>query len=594
MIPGILGQVGTVAAVPAVPPVITSTDTAAVLEGAMLGKSLTADQTVTWSIVGGVDAAQFELSGAFLRWLSNGVKDYELPDDDNNDNAYVVIVRAASAGGTDDQTITVTVADVAAPTITSSNTATVNEGATLAKVLAADQTVAWSIVGGINAVDFEISGSTLRWVGNGVKNYGPSNDYIVIVRATGADGTADQTIAVSVADVPPPTITSSAAVSVDEGVTLAHSLTANQSVAWFIVGGADAAEFEISGSTLRWVGNGTQEVGTETDYTVIVRATNAVTGDSTDQTITVTVAAVVVADDHRYWRVFCETNNGDASFIGIGELEMYETPYAGPNVLTGGTISASSVSSGFEASKAIDGTYHTGTGSGAWTSNTTGGTDEWLKYDFGSGVTKWITSVGICAVSTTSEHDRTAKDIRIEWSDDNSAWTTYWTDSLTYTRILEYQRSMHSDFIPSYSGSPYGTHTYWRILILSANTSSVSAAEVEMRATTGGADQCSGGTPTVSSTLVGTAASIFDDNNSTHWAINMSGAAWIKYQFASPVTVGQIAYRIRGDSNPTHSPNDFMIQFSDDNVKWATAWMQFDEASWTNGEQRVFTSPDYV
>jgi len=53
-----------------------------------------------------------------------------------------------------------------------------------------------------------------------------------------------------------PTITSTGTVSNVEDTVLAHALTANESVTWIIVGGADAAEFEIIGSTLRWLGNG--------------------------------------------------------------------------------------------------------------------------------------------------------------------------------------------------------------------------------------------------------------------------------------------------------------------------------------------------
>ncbi len=95
-------------------PEITSDDAVSNLENAALAHALTADETVTWAIVGGADAAKFELSGSTLRWLGDGVKDFEAPDDTDTDNAYVVIVRATSAAlfGTD-QTVTVTVTNVA-------------------------------------------------------------------------------------------------------------------------------------------------------------------------------------------------------------------------------------------------------------------------------------------------------------------------------------------------------------------------------------------------------------------------------------------------------------------------------------------------
>jgi len=71
------------------------------------------------------------------------------------------------------------------------------------------------------------------------------------------------------------------------GTTLAHALTANESVSWSIIGGADQALFEISGSTLRWVSNGVS--GSTGAKVVQVRATAADNGATVDQTITVTV-----------------------------------------------------------------------------------------------------------------------------------------------------------------------------------------------------------------------------------------------------------------------------------------------------------------
>jgi hypothetical protein len=95
-------------------PTITSDDTVDNVENAGLAHALTADETVTWSIIGGADAAKFEISGSTLRWLGDGVKDYETPDDADTDNAYVVTVRAMSAAlFSTDQTITVTVTNAA-------------------------------------------------------------------------------------------------------------------------------------------------------------------------------------------------------------------------------------------------------------------------------------------------------------------------------------------------------------------------------------------------------------------------------------------------------------------------------------------------
>jgi len=94
-------------------PTITSASTASTAENATLAFTLTADEAATWSVVGGADAAKFEISGSTLRWFGDGTKDFELPDDADMNNAYVVTVRATDAAiFSSDQTITVTVTDV--------------------------------------------------------------------------------------------------------------------------------------------------------------------------------------------------------------------------------------------------------------------------------------------------------------------------------------------------------------------------------------------------------------------------------------------------------------------------------------------------
>jgi hypothetical protein len=101
-------------------PSITSSNTVSNAENAVLAHTLTANESVTWSIVGGADQVRFEVSGSTLRWASNGTKNFESPNDANTDNAYVVQVLATSVatGETSTQTITVTVTNVnEAPTV---------------------------------------------------------------------------------------------------------------------------------------------------------------------------------------------------------------------------------------------------------------------------------------------------------------------------------------------------------------------------------------------------------------------------------------------------------------------------------------------
>lgn len=99
---------------PPLTPSITSSASISNVENTELAHTLASDKLVYWSIVGGADAARFEVSGSTLRWLGDSTKDFEAPDDADTSNTYVVDVRATDLmGNTVDQTVTATVTDVA-------------------------------------------------------------------------------------------------------------------------------------------------------------------------------------------------------------------------------------------------------------------------------------------------------------------------------------------------------------------------------------------------------------------------------------------------------------------------------------------------
>lgn len=157
-------------------------------------------------------------------------------------------------------------------------------------------------------VDYLITGSTdaVSMVGNTVATFtdtsftvngtawaiaqpgsfnGTSTDYVITT--SGPEFSNGVSYTVLAAGGGAPIITSPNTDTNALGTTLSHALTANESVTWSIVGGADQALFEISGSTLRWVSNGvSSSLGAKV---VQVRATAVDDGQTTDQTITVTV-----------------------------------------------------------------------------------------------------------------------------------------------------------------------------------------------------------------------------------------------------------------------------------------------------------------
>jgi hypothetical protein len=198
------------------PPTITSASLINHPENALLEHTLTADEAVTWAIIGGADQALFGLSGEVLTLVA---KDFENPVDSDQNNTYIVEVRATDgSSNSSTQTITVNITDVdeIPPTITSAAYVTVMENAQLVHSLTADETVTWSIRtfaqdgNSLDAQLFGLVGSELRWSGNGVKDFEDPKDsnqdniYVVVVRATDLAGNfSDQTISVEVLDFEP-------------------------------------------------------------------------------------------------------------------------------------------------------------------------------------------------------------------------------------------------------------------------------------------------------------------------------------------------------------------------------------------------------
>ena len=304
-----------------IPPVITSAADLNLFENAALAHSLLVenDEPVTWTITGGADAALFSLTGPVLQMTP---KNFESPVDANGDNRYIVIVTATDASlNSANQIITVTVLAVNefAPVITS------NGGGPNASVVIFENTVAvttviatdadvgdvvtYSVVGGADAAKFTINSTTgvLQFIAPPdfelPTDADANNQYVVIVQASDGVASDTQTITVTVtnvddtADVIPPFITSPATASVAENAPFSMTLTADEFVTWTIMGGADAALFSLTGSTLSMAAKDfedpvdTSAAGTNT-YVVQVRATD-VALNASEQTITVTVTDVL-------------------------------------------------------------------------------------------------------------------------------------------------------------------------------------------------------------------------------------------------------------------------------------------------------------
>ncbi|WP_298619629.1 cadherin domain-containing protein [uncultured Zoogloea sp.] len=258
-------------------PTITSSATASVAENSTAVLTVTATdadlpaQTLTYSIVGGADAAKFSINASTGALSFVTAPDFEAPTDAGGNNVYDVTVQVSDGTLSSTQAIAVTVTPVNdnTPTITSSATASVAENSTaVLTVTATDadlpaQTLSYSIFGGADAAKFSINASTGALSFLVAPNYesptdsGGNNVYDVTVQVSDGALTSTQAIAVTVTQVNDntPTITSSATANVAENTTAVMTVTATdadlpaQTLSYSIVGGADATKFSINAST---------------------------------------------------------------------------------------------------------------------------------------------------------------------------------------------------------------------------------------------------------------------------------------------------------------------------------------------------------
>ncbi len=202
-----------------------------------------AGQTLSYSIVGGSDAAQFTIDGRTGEVRFASASNYEAPTDSGGNNVYDVTVQVSDGnGGIDTQALAVTVADAnEAPTDLVLSASTVAENAATGTVVGmitgtdvdAGDTTSYRLTdtaGGRFAIDSATGQLTVA--DGSLLNYESAASHNVTVRVTDRGGlTYDETFTITVTDVnEAPTVTMSggsvqynenaAPVVIDAGLTL--------------------------------------------------------------------------------------------------------------------------------------------------------------------------------------------------------------------------------------------------------------------------------------------------------------------------------------------------------------------------------------
>ncbi|MBI5953696.1 MAG: cadherin domain-containing protein [Chloroflexi bacterium] len=258
-------------------PVVTSGNAISVSENTTAVLNVTAtdadipSQPLTYSIVGGADAARFAINSSTGELTFVSAPDFDLPSDAGADNAYNITVQASDGElvGVQDVTVTIVPVNDNAPVITSiANPSVAENNPVVTTVTATDadlppQPLTYSIAGGADSTLFTVNPSTgeLTFVSaadyEAPKDAGTNNVYNVTVQASDGTLTVSQDVVVTVTPVNDnmPVITSPASFSIPENTTVVTTVIATdadlpaQPLTFSIVSGADAMLFTINPST---------------------------------------------------------------------------------------------------------------------------------------------------------------------------------------------------------------------------------------------------------------------------------------------------------------------------------------------------------
>lgn len=132
--------------------------------------------------------------------------------------------------------------------------------------------------------------------------------------------------------------------------------------------------------------------------------------------------AAALSKTWRYWRIFIQTNNGDASFITLAEVQLRDT-LGGADLTTPSTPAlASTQGTSSTAANLLDGGTAT-----IWATTSGSVANQWVRFDMGTPTT--VAQVAMYPQSAFP--NRSPKDFTIQGSDDG----TTFTDVKSFTNI---------------------------------------------------------------------------------------------------------------------------------------------------------------
>lgn len=295
---------------------------------------------------------------------------------------------------------------------------------------------------------------------------------------------------------------------------------------------------------------------------------------------------------HRYWRIRpLRAFNGNLSGFGIAEVEMRET-VGGSDATGSGTASARTAFAGAGAANAFD-----NSGATIYSHNTAVTESDWLQYDFGSGVTKSIVEVTLLPRADNSWAQAPTTAVV-----ESSTNAISWLERFRFTRMVGGELYTMRCIAPASLSPPGSGHRFWGLKVNTVQSGTTfGTAEVELRATIGGATITSGGAGAAKEPLSASASNqpnlAFDANTSNEYSSNNTLPDILAYDFgigSEKVTPAEIKIRARSSTNNVQSPTAFDLVYSDDGQNWTVQESFTSPGTWTASEERLFAPSTWV
>jgi hypothetical protein len=300
---------------------------------------------------------------------------------------------------------------------------------------------------------------------------------------------------------------------------------------------------------------------------------------------TFTLSKPTAASAWRYWRLVMA--NSLNNIFAIAKMTL-ATALGGADQTGSGTPIESSNYPSYVAANAFDGSSST-----FWNSNSAANY-EYLGYDFGAGVTKAIIEIGLLPRQNGTFSTQWPQTIDVQGSSDGVSWLSQWVVPAT---LNSYSDGAWVFRNPS-ALSGGSTHRFWGIRPTALQSGPIfGVADVEFRATVGGADNTSGGIGLSRLPYDGSALphAPWDNAGGAEYSSTTAGLSdLIAYDYgagnekSAPAQIAITARVTGGTSNFNQAPTAFDLVYSDDGFTFTTAQSLTTPATWTSLQQRLF------